>query len=104
MGVGLAMLMTTQSLGFILLYVAIFAFGVALIVPCLASSVSKRAGDRSGAALGQLVSANNLGQAGGPIVGGVLFVWQIHAPYLLTALLLMAAAVYVTRSRFFQAT
>ena len=48
--------------------------------------------------------AINLGQAGGPIVGGAFFVWQIHAPYLLTALLLIAAAVYVTRSRFFQAT
>lgn len=104
MGAALALLMTTLNLSFILLYVAIFAFGVALIVPCLASSVSKRAGNRPGAALGQLVSANNLGQAGGPIVGGALFVWQIHAPYLLTALLLIAAAVYVTRSRFFQAT
>jgi DHA1 family multidrug resistance protein-like MFS transporter len=102
MGVGLAMLMTTQNLSFILLYVAIFAFGVALIVPCLASSVSKRAGNRTGAALGQLVSANNLGQAGGPIVGGVLFVWQIHAPYLLTAMLLIVAAVYVTRSMLFR--
>jgi DHA1 family multidrug resistance protein-like MFS transporter len=102
MGVGLAMLMTTQNLSFILLYVAIFAFGVALIVPCLATLVSKRAGNRSGVALGQLVSANNLGQAGGPIVGGVLFVWQIHAPYLLTASLLLATAVYVTRSMSFQ--
>lgn len=95
MGVALTMLMTTRNLGFIVLYVAMFAFGVALIIPSLAVLVSKRAGNRSGAALGRLISANNLGQAGGPVVGGFLFVWQIHAPYLLTALLLIAAAAYM---------
>ena len=41
MGVGLAMLMTTRIISFIVLYVALFAFGAALIVPSLAASVSK---------------------------------------------------------------
>lgn len=102
MGMGLVMLMTTQNLSLTLFYVAVLAFGVALIVPCLASSVSKRAVNRSGAALGQWLSANNLSQAVGPIVGGFLFVRQIHAPYLLTASLLLATTVYVHRSMLFR--
>jgi len=92
MGVGLAMLMTTRSMPFILLYVALFAFGVALINPSLASWVSKGAGNRTGAALGQLNAANSLGLAGGPVLAGLLLAWQVHAPYLLTALLLAATA------------
>ena len=94
MGVGLAMLMTTRSMSFILLYVALFAFGVALINPSLASLVSKGAGNRPGAALGQLSAANSLGLAGGPALAGLLLAWDVHAPYLLTALLLAATASY----------
>lgn len=95
------MLMTTRIISFIVLYVALFAFGISLIVPSLAASVSKRAGRRPGTVLGQLISANILGQAGGPVVGGFLFVWQIHAPYLLTVLLLIAAAAYLALTRSF---
>ena len=94
MGAGLAMLMTTRSMSFILLYVALFAFGVALINPSLASLVSKGAGNRPGAALGQLNAANSLGLAGGPALAGLLLAWEVHAPYLLTALLLAATAAY----------
>jgi DHA1 family multidrug resistance protein-like MFS transporter len=94
MGVALAMLMTTRGMALILTYVALFALGVALITPSLAALVSKRAGRQPGVTLGQLNAANSLGLASGPVVGGYLFIWQIHAPYLLTALLLVAAAVY----------
>ena len=94
MGVGLAMLMTTRSMSFILLYVALFAFGVALINPSLSSLVSKGAGNRPGAVLGQLTAANSLGLAGGPVIAGLLLAWDVHAPYLLTALLLAATASY----------
>lgn len=94
MSLGLMFLMTTKHMVFILLYVTLFAMGVALITPTLASMVSKRAGRNIGTALGQLTAANNLGQAFGPLVGGVLIGWQIHFPYLLTAFLLGIAAFY----------
>ena len=94
MGIALVMLMTTQDLNIILIYVALLAFGVALIIPSLATLVSRRSYDKQGAALGQLIAANNLGQAFGPAIGGILFVWQIHAPYFLTAFLLLATAAY----------
>jgi DHA1 family multidrug resistance protein-like MFS transporter len=95
MSMGLVLLMTTINLLFIMLYVAVFALGVALITPTLASMVSKRSGRNIGTALGRLTAANNLGQAAGPMVGGVLIGWEIHLPYLLTALLMGIAALFV---------
>jgi DHA1 family multidrug resistance protein-like MFS transporter len=96
MGVALALLMTTRTMAFILLYVGLFALGVSLISPSLAALISKRAGNRPGAALGQLNAANSLGLASGPALAGFLLTWQVHAPYLLTALLLLTTAVYIT--------
>lgn len=99
---GLVLLMTSQNIIFVLLYVALFAFGVALITPSLAALVSKQAGQSAGAAMGKLSAANNLGQASGPAVGGLLFNYHIHAPYLLTALLLGAAAIFLLFTMFGQ--
>ncbi|NIS68334.1 MAG: MFS transporter [Proteobacteria bacterium] len=95
-GVALAMLMTAQRMDFILSNVALFALGVALIGPSLATLVSKRAGGRPGAALGQLNGASSLGLASGPALAGFLLAWKVHAPYLLTALMLVATSVYLT--------
>lgn len=96
MALGLAMLMTAKAMLLILVYVALFAFGVALITPALAALVSKRSGDKPGMALGFLNAANSLGQAGGPAAAGLLLAWHIHLPYLLAALLLGASAVFLT--------
>lgn len=93
-GIALATLMTTPKLGFIALYVALFAFGVALINPSLNSLVSMLANNRQGVVLGQLIAAGNLGQASGPFLGALLFAWQIHAPYLMTSILLLSTAAY----------
>ena len=98
MGLGLVFLMTTSTMGFILFYVSLFASGVALITPSLATLVSRRAGDRPGSAFGFLNAANSLGQAGGPTIGGLLFAWQIHVPYMMTAVILLVAAIFVTKS------
>lgn len=46
-------------------------------------------------ALGLENAATSLGQAGGPVLGGVLFVWQINAPYLLSGALLIALALVI---------
>ncbi|MHB8772784.1 MAG: MFS transporter [Syntrophales bacterium] len=94
MGLGLALLMTTERLGSILMYVGVLALGMALILPNLATLVSKGAGDRQGAALGRLTAVGSLGQAVGPITAALLFDLQVHLPYLSSALLLAAAAIY----------
>jgi MFS transporter, DHA1 family, multidrug resistance protein len=48
-----------------------------------------------GASLGILNAANSLGQAGGPLLGGVLFIWQVNAPYLLSGALLVSLALVI---------
>ena len=83
----------TQLLVFVL--VGLLALGLAFISPNLAALISKRGGSRVGAALGIQNAANSLGQASGPLLGGVLFIWQINAPYLLTGALLVVVALIV---------
>ena len=95
MGVGLALLMTTQVMALILPYVALFALGMALLSPSLASLVTKRAGERFGAASGVLNATNSLGQASGPFLGSLVFTWNVHAPYLLTAVPLIGTAIFI---------
>ncbi len=97
MGTALILLMTTQTMALILLYAALFALGMAGLNPSLASLVSKRAGKHSGAALGLQTAVINLGQASGPLVGGLLFAWYIHVPYLLTALPLIITSLFIGR-------
>jgi len=97
MGIGLILLMTTQKLTFILVYVAIFALGMAALNPSVTTLVSKCAGKNPGTALGVQSSVNSLGQAGGPLVGGLLLAWYIHVPYLLTALPLIVIAFLIGR-------
>jgi DHA1 family multidrug resistance protein-like MFS transporter len=98
MGVGMGLLMTTQTMALILAYVALFALGMAILSPSLASLVSKRAGRWSGAALGVQNATNSLGQASGPFFGGLMFSWNIHAPYLLAAVPLIGVAFLVGRT------
>ncbi len=92
-GSALFLLMTTQEMALILFYVSIFAIGMALINPSLSSLVSKNAGELSGTALGMQSAVISLGQAVGPVVGGFLFIWNVHVPYLLTALLMTGTAI-----------
>jgi len=69
---------------------------MALIAPNLAALISKRGGDQqAGASLGVQNAANSLGQAGGPLLGGVLFIWQINAPYLFSGVVLLALALVI---------
>ncbi len=93
MGGALFMLMTTQDMALILFYVSLFAIGMALINPSLSSLVSKNAGELSGTALGMQSAVISLGQAAGPVIGGFLFIWNVHVPYLLTGLLMTGTAI-----------
>jgi len=52
----------------------------------------QREEQQADASLGVQNAANSLGQAGGPLLGGVLFVWQMNAPYLLSGALLVTLA------------
>jgi MFS transporter, DHA1 family, multidrug resistance protein len=96
MGAGIALLATAHTMYLVFAYVALLALGMAFIAPNLSALVSKRGGERqAGASLGILNAANSLGQAGGPLLGGVLFIWQPSAPYFLSGALLIALALGV---------
>ena len=92
-GAGLALLPLAPSTPLVLLTVAALAAGLGLIAPNLATLVSRRAGRRTGATLGAQSAANSLGQVGGTLLGGVLFAWQMEAPYVAAAALLLTVGV-----------
>ncbi len=93
MEASIALLVLARTTFFVFVFVGLLALGTALIAPNLAALISKRGGSRRvGAALGVQNAANSLGQASGPLLGGMLFIWQINAPYLLTGALLVVVA------------
>jgi len=93
MGAGISLLLFARSLPPVLGAVATLAIGMALISPNLSALISRWGGGGAGAALGLQSAANSLGQAGGPIVGGVLFVWRSSAPYILAGLLMLCIGI-----------
>ena len=62
---------------------------MALITPNVAALISKRGGENTGTVLGIQNAANSLGQVGGSMLGGVLFAWQVSAPYSFAGFLLI---------------
>ena len=99
MGISLALLVVVSHRYVVLALVGLFALGTALILPNLTALISKRGGSRrAGAALGVQSAASSLGQASGPFLGAALFVWQMNAPYVLTAALLVSVALAVAWS------
>jgi DHA1 family multidrug resistance protein-like MFS transporter len=92
MGTGIALLATARTKFVVFAFVALLALGMAFIAPNLAALISKRGGQQAGTALGIQNAANSLGQAGGPLLGGVLFIWQINAPYLFSGAVLLSVA------------
>ncbi len=89
MGSGIFLLLMARSLPIVLGVVGILAFGMALITPNLTALISKRGGQHTGTVLGIQNAANSLGQVGGSMLGGVLFAWQVSAPYGFAGVLLV---------------
>lgn len=102
-GASLMLLARTHAPPLVLIIVGLLALGVALFVPNLASLISKSGGGRTGAALGTQSAANNLGQAAGPLLGGLLFAWRADAPYLVAGALLLVVGGVAARKGFFGA-
>ena len=96
MGTGIALLATAQTKFLVFAFVALLSLGMAFIAPNLAALVSKRGGEQhAGASLGIQNAANSLGQSIGPLLGGVLFIWQINAPYLFSGAVLLSLALVI---------
>jgi DHA1 family multidrug resistance protein-like MFS transporter len=97
MGIGLVLLMMTQTMIVILIYVGLFALGMAMFNPSVTALVTKNRGNRLGTALGLQNAVNSLGQAGGPFLGGILLGWYVHVPYLLAALPLIGVGIFAVK-------
>lgn len=93
MGTGIALLATARTTLPVFAFVALLSLGMAFIAPNLSALVSSRGGEeQAGASLGIQNAANSLGQSVGPVLGGVLFIWQIDAPYVVSGAVLLALA------------
>ena len=95
MGTGMALLLPARTLSMVLGAIGLLALGMAFVSPNLSVLVSNQSEQRTGAALGLQNAANNLGQAGGPLLGGMLYSWRSGAPFALTAILLLGVGVTV---------
>ncbi len=96
MGAGMVLLATAQTRLLIFAFVALLSLGMAFIAPNLSALVSKRGGERqAGASLGVQNAANSLGQVAGPMLGGVLFIWEANAPYFFSGAVLLALALAI---------
>jgi len=96
MGLSLGLLAVTQTVETVFILVGFFALGMALITPNLSALVTKRMNDSNiGAGLGIQSMANNLGQSGGPILGGALLVLSVGTPFMITGIVLLATGLIV---------
>lgn len=96
MGAGIILLAVAPTKPLIFACVALLALGMAFIAPNVSALVSKRGGEQqSGTSLGVQNAANSLGQSVGPLLGGVLLLWRVDAPYLISGALLLMVAVVV---------
>ena len=93
---GLSFLMLSNTLSVILMNVAILALGMAIIIPAVTVLVSEFGKNNSGSYLGLLTGVNSLGQTMGPLIGSLLFVLNNHLPYLLSSVILLISAAYMT--------
>lgn len=99
-GIGLGF--TPFAPTFIILLVAssLYALGKGLTDPSLNTLASESTPtERQGEMFGLLQSARNVGFLAGPSLGGVLFTWNIGAPYVLAGAVSLAAAFGVSRIR-----
>ncbi len=93
MGASLALLVLARNTPVILTVIAFLALGAAVVSPNVSAMISEKGGTgHAGSALGVLNGANSLGQASGPFLGGALYLWQSHAPFLLTGVLLVVVS------------
>lgn len=98
MGAGLTLLMLTESMKMILVFVGILALGMAIITPGIAVIITRHTKSNLTRTLGLLAGSNSIGQTIGPLTGSILFVINIHLPYLLAAAVLFLATMYLFRT------
>ena len=100
LSIGMSLLMLSNKMEFILLFVSIVSVGMAILSPCLASLITKNTGTNYGTTLGVFSSVNSLGQVLGVVAGSVMMIWFVHLPYfIISIILLLTACIVVPKFR-----
>ena len=92
-GIGLLMLLRVQGALAVLTTVGLLALGLALVAPNLLTLVANRSEAQVGTGIGLQNMFASLGQVAGPLVGGLLFGWQVELPFLVAGGIALALAV-----------
>lgn len=92
LSMGMSLLMLSNKMVFILIFVSLVSVGMAILTPCLASLITKETKRNYGTALGIFSSLNSLGQMLGVITGSVMMIWFVHLPYIIISIILLIAA------------
>jgi DHA1 family multidrug resistance protein-like MFS transporter len=92
LSIGMSLLMLSNKMEFILLFVSFISIGMAILTPCLASLITKDSGKKYGTTLGIFSSINSLGQVLGVVIGSVMMIWFVHLPYFIISILLIIIA------------
>ncbi|MDQ3019030.1 MAG: MFS transporter [Bacteroidota bacterium] len=96
MGIGMSLLMSTQLIVLILIYVSLISIGMAMLIPSLSSLITKISNKQYGVSLGFFNSINSLAQATGVFIGGISLIWFTHLSYWIVALFLFTAAILIS--------
>ena len=92
LGTGLLLLPALTRVPAVLAAVSLLALGVAFVTPNLLTLAADRSGSQAGTGLGLLGTASGLGQILGPLVGSLLFAWQVDLPFLAAGGVALAVA------------
>jgi len=79
--VGFALMLAASNLATVLATTILFVMGNAMLRPGVASLISKRAGERQGAAMGMSNSFMSLGRIVGPVWAGSVLDLNLYLPY-----------------------
>ncbi|MBC7224586.1 MAG: MFS transporter [Anaerolineae bacterium] len=86
--VGFLLMLAATNLLSVLATTCLFVMGNAMLRPGVAALISKRAGERQGAAMGMSNSFMSLGRVVGPVWAGSALDWNLFLPYASGALLM----------------
>jgi len=95
-GIGFFLLTSTRDWLTILLPLAVFMAGNALVFPSVTSMISKKVGGKRGAIMGLMSSFHSLGQMIGPLLAGALYGIDHTYPFLVLATIIIFYALLFT--------
>ena len=102
-GVGVLLLLLTDQLLYVFLFIGLLAAGGAFITPNVTSLISLKGEEVAGEALGIQKSTDSLGQVIGPIIGSWLLTLNTSLPYFLVGTVVIVVAIFLFTSKKFVA-